>query len=234
MSGRLYLLPSPIAENTLEAFSPQLIDLYKKLRFFAVEHIRTTRRWLKQLDRDILIDELTFFEMNPRTNTDTYLSILAILNQGNDIGVVSEAGCPGIADPGSELVSLAHDHEIPVIPIAGPSAILMALMASGFNGQSFTFHGYLPIKKNELNKKLGAISKSLQVTNYTQIFMEAPYRNNTLFNSLLSQIPKTLKLSVACEIGGINAFIKTQTIAEWKAQPPPDLHKRPTVFLLGK
>ena len=234
MAGRLFLLPSPIADNTLKSFSPELLSLYKTLLYFAVENIRTTRRWLKKVDRSMNIDEITFYELRKSINHEILTQIIEILKRGVDVGVVSEAGCPGIADPGSELVDLAHASDIQVVPIAGPSSILMALIASGLNGQSFTFHGYLPIKKNELISKLGVISKSLQATGYTQIFMEAPYRNNTLFQTILSQFPKSTKLSIACEIGAVNAFIKTRTIGQWEAHETLDLHKRPTVFLLGR
>ncbi len=232
--GKIFLLPSPLADEEEHAFSIDLINRYKSLKYFAVENIRTTRRWLKRIDRSIDIDLLTFFVLHKNTSEAEIQEILKTVKEGIDIGVVSEAGCPGIADPGSSLVRAAHRSNIQIWPLAGPSSIFLALMASGLNGQSFCFLGYLPVKKDALNQMIKSLNQTISNTGQTQIFIETPYRNMALFNTLISRLPEDVQLCIACNIGSKDQFIFTQSIYQWKNGTPPDLHKKPAVFLLGK
>lgn len=232
--GNIFLLPSPLADEEASAFSAELINRYKSLKCFAVENVRTTRRWLKKIDRSIDIDRITFFILDKHTLDKGIQEILKTIKDGIDIGIVSEAGCPGIADPGATLVLAAHRSNISVWPMAGPSSILLALMASGLNGQSFCFAGYLPVKKEALNQKIKSLNQVIISTGQTQIFIETPYRNMALFNTLITRVPGDLLLCIASNIGGAAQYILTQPISKWKNETIPDLHKKPTVFLLGK
>ncbi len=229
----LYLLPNVLHEgdwqNVLPATVPEIIG---KTRYYIVENIRTTRRYLKQIDRNIDIDSLTFYELNKHTDADAVSGYLRPLEQGENIAVVSEAGCPGVADPGASVVRIAHQKGLKVIPVVGPSSILLAVMASGMNGQNFTFNGYLPVRTPERMRAISALESKAVKSNQTQIFIETPYRNNSLIADLLKGCSPTTLLCIAANITGDNEFIVTKAVGQWKKQVP-DLHKQPAIFLLG-
>ena len=204
----------------------------KNIRFLIVENIKTTRRYLKRIDKNIDVNKITFFELNKHTDARDITSFITPTENGNNIGVISEAGCPGIADPGSEIVKLAHDKNIQVVPMVGPSSILLALISSGMNGQQFTFNGYLPFEKQERNKVINTIEKQAS-KNISQIFMETPFRNNKLLDEILQRMNSDLRLCIACDITLETEFIQTKSIKNWKKNKP-NLNKRPTMFVMGK
>lgn len=229
--GKIYLLPSPISSNpSLDYIPRKIIDIIAKTDIFWVENLRTTRRYFSNLGiREI--DKLTFRELNKHTDLKQIENLVEYVNTGKNAAILSEAGCPGIADPGSKAVQLAHRNGIQVIPIPGPSSIFLALMASGFNGQNFIFHGYLPIEKIERKKSIRKIQQSAIRNDQTQIFMETPYRNNQLVKSLINVLNPDIRLCIASDLTGENEFIKSMTVKDWSVKVP-DLHKRPTIFLL--
>jgi len=227
--GNLYLIPMTLGDTPVNRVIPQDVqDICRNTKTFIVENIRTTRRYLKAIDKAINIDELCFLELNKHTKKEDIFSYLDKLKDG-DIGIISEAGCPGIADPGADIVEIAHRKNINVIPLVGPSSILMAIMASGFNGQSFTFNGYIPIKTNERASKLKELERISKQHNQTQVFIEAPYRNVAMFEDIVKTCNKNTLLSIACDITCENEYIKTLTVGEWK-KIKPDIHKRPAIF----
>ena len=226
----LYLIPTILADDTQnQVLSPQIIDTIKNLNIFFVENVRTARRFISSLKLGKVIDELTFFELDKDTPEELTGERLLRLTQ--DAGILSEAGCPGIADPGAVAVSIAHRLDIQVVPLVGPSSILLALMSSGMSGQSFVFHGYLPIDKMERKKALQQLERDAR-RGQTQIFMETPFRNNQLFEAIMETCTAEMLLCIACNVTGTDEFIKTLTVRKWKAARP-DLHKKPTIFLLG-
>jgi 16S rRNA (cytidine1402-2'-O)-methyltransferase len=226
----IFLIPTVLAPETQDqVLSPQIVEVVKHLNTFFVEDLRTARRFISSLKLGKIIDELTFFELNKDTPQEQTLSQLKKLK--GDAGIISEAGCPGIADPGAVAVGFAHQLGYKVRPLVGPSSILLALMASGFNGQSFTFHGYLPIEKAAKVKALKSLEQTAKSKNQTQIFMETPYRNNSLLEDVLQNLnPETL-LCIAANITAEDELIRTLPVKEWKKQKP-DLHKKPAIFLL--
>lgn len=234
MSGTLYLIPNLLGESTpervLPAFNTKIIN---DIRYYIVENIRTTRRFLKKVDKNIDIDRLTFFELNQHTDPQIIGSYIEPLLHGEDMGIVSEAGCPAVADPGALVVELAQQKNIQVVPLVGPSSILLALMASGFNGQSFSFEGYLPIDNDKRIKRLKVLENRIYTENQTQIFIETPYRNNKIVQDFIAHCRPSTKLCIASEITTDNEFIKTKTLGRWK-NSCPDLSKKPTIFLLYK
>lgn len=227
--GNLFLIPNTLGDTEILGVIPsEVIKIIKQIKVFASENPKNTRRYLKKIDKGINVDELTFLELNEhseRKDVEVCLSWLA----NNDIGIISEAGCPGIADPGAELVALAHAHNYRVIPLVGPSSILLALIASGFNGQNFSFNGYLPIKANERTRALKNYEKQSAAEHRTQIFIETPYRNLKLFEEIVQTLHPTTLLSIACDITTENEYIKTLTIQDWKKQKP-NINKRPAIF----
>jgi len=226
----LYLIPTILADDTQnQVLSPQIIDTIKNLNIFFVENVRTARRFISSLKLGKVIDELTFFELDKDTPEELTGERLLRLTQ--DAGILSEAGCPGIADPGAVAVSIAHKLDIQVVPLVGPSSILLALMSSGMSGQSFVFHGYLPIDKMERKKALQQLERDAR-RGQTQIFMETPFRNNQLFEAIMETCTSEMLLCIACNVTGTDEFIKTLTVRNWKTARP-DLHKKPTIFLLG-
>ncbi len=230
--GKLYLLPSPLSENTLDKMStPELKTIITTLNYFLVENVRTSRRFISSLKLGKIIEDLHFETLDKKTSPKEIHKLCAPLLSGKNMGVMSEAGCPGIADPGNLAVGFAHKHDIDVIPLVGPSAIFMALMASGLNGQSFVFHGYLPIDKPRRIKAIKSIEKDALNKKQTQIFMETPYRNDHLLDDILKNCQPFVKLCIAKDITGSIEFIKTKTIAEWR-KSKPNLHKVPAVFLI--
>lgn len=232
MKGKIYLVPTTMGESSVTSVIPNdvLTDIIN-LKYFIVENIRTARRYLKKVDRSINIDELTFFELNKHTSPNDIASFLKPVNEGNDIGIISEAGCPGVADPGADVVKIAHEKQIRVIPLVGPSSILMSLMASGMNGQNFAFVGYLPIKSGERSRVVKDLEARSRRELQTQIFIEAPYRNSQLLSDLLKTCGSSTRICIACDITQDNEMIKTKTVAQWQKQLP-NIQKRPTIFLL--
>jgi 16S rRNA (cytidine1402-2'-O)-methyltransferase len=228
---KLFLIPTILAPDTQECvLSPQIKEVIANTNVFFVEEIRTARRFISSLKIGKVIDEITFFELTKDTPlTETYEQLR---NLKTDAGIISEAGCPGIADPGAVAVGIAHQIGIQVVPLVGPSSILMALMASGMNGQSFVFHGYLPIDKSQRVKSLKQLEQDAKRKNQSQIFMETPYRNNQLLEDIIQNLhPETL-LCIASNVTANDEFIKTLPIHQWKKQKP-DLHKKPTIFVMG-
>lgn len=228
--GSLYMIPVPLADNAMQSIPVEVYTCCKKIKYFFVENIREARRFLKQIDKEINIDELMFSETNRNAELDINL-LLQWLKEGKDIGVISDAGCPGIADPGAALAEAAQNIKARVIPLAGPSSILMALMASGLNGQSFAFSGYLPVKEPERSKKIKAIEILSNKEKQTQIFIETPYRNNVIFKDLLTHCHPNTKLCIGINISGTDEQIITKSIAEW-AKIKFEIPKLPAIFLL--
>lgn len=230
----LYLIPVPLSDGDLaQVLPPDNLMLVRQIRHFVVENVRTARRFLKKCDRDIVIDDLTFAELNGHTPANEVEAMLAPLERGESMGLLSEAGCPAIADPGADLVAIAQRKGLRVRPLVGPSSILMGLMASGFNGQSFAFVGYLPIEAAARQRKFKELEQRIVRDDQTQIFIETPYRNQALLTDLLKHLPATLRLCVAVDITGEQESIVTRTIGQWKAHPK-QLEKVPTIFLLYK
>ncbi len=226
----LFLIPTILAPGTQETvLPPQIKEVVSELNVFFVEELRTARRFISSLKLNKVIDDITFYELNKDTPPDQTLAQLKKLK--TDAGIISEAGCPGIADPGAVAVGFAHQLGHKVVPLVGPSSILMALMASGFNGQSFTFNGYLPIDKQLRIKSLQALEQIAKKKQQTQIFMETPFRNNQLLEDVLHNLNSETLLCIACNVTAEDEFIKTLPIKEWR-KSKPDLHKKPTIFLL--
>lgn len=231
--GTLYLIPCTLGDTPAEQVLPQhVIALARKLQHFVVEQPKTARQFLSALKPDRPIQSLHFATLNEHTAANELSGLLAPLQAGHDVGIISEAGCPGIADPGADLISLAHRNGIRVVPLVGPSSILLALMASGLNGQCFTFHGYLPIAETERKMAITTLEAESIRRNQTQLFIETPYRNDRMFSALLAQCrPETL-LCIATDITLPGEQIQTFSISQWKTQPAPQLNKRPSMFLL--
>ncbi|RYD58993.1 MAG: SAM-dependent methyltransferase [Sphingobacteriales bacterium] len=228
--GILYLVPIPIADGVLQTLSPEIGQYTLEIKHYFVENIRTARRFLKALHPSIVIDELQFSEIDKHEGPDMGL-LRKWLKEENKVGVMSESGCPGIADPGAELAAVAHSIGAKVVPLTGPSSLLLALMASGLNGQSFCFNGYLPVKDPERSKKIKALEQTSKKERQTQLFIETPYRNNPLLEELLKNCEQGTRLCIAQNITAPNAYIKTQTIADWKKNKPT-LEKLPAIFLI--
>ena len=232
--GTLYMVPCPIVEDGLTSLSAEAILILHRLDHFVVERARTARRFIKTTDHPLPISELQIFELNKNAPQEGLNQFLEKLLQGINIGVMSEAGCPGIADPGNLAVQFAHKNDIRVRPLVGPSSILLALIASGMNGQKFAFNGYLPNKGPELSKKLKMLEQKVQKANQTQIFMEAPYRNEFILQHCIKVLSPNTKLCVACDINADTEYIVTKPIKAWKGTDWKQFHKRPAVFLIGQ
>lgn len=230
MKAKLYLVPIPIADDALHTLSEEIKTVTLGLKYYFVENVRTARRFLKSLHPAIVIDEITFSEIDKHNGPDIHL-LKDWLNKGYEIGIMSEAGCPGIADPGSVLVQKAHEMNAEIIPLTGPNSIILALMASGLNGQSFAFNGYLPLKEPARSQKLKELEQLSAKEKQTQIFIETPYRNNALLDELLKHCRDNTLLCIAQNITGKDAYIKTLPLSVWKKNKPA-LVKAPAVFLL--
>lgn len=231
--GKLFLIPSSLGEEDINAVWPAAHHiLIKNITYFIVENIRSARRFLKKTGYQGTFDEVTFYLLDKHTPEREQTDFLQAAKQGHDIGLLSEAGCPGIADPGQMIVDSAHRMNIPVHPLVGPSSILLALMASGMNGQQFCFHGYLPISKKERSKKIRELEEMSRLSGATQIFMETPFRNNAMMEDLIKSGRPDSKLCVAADLTMDSEYIKNRTIREWGSTQRPDLHKRPAIFLL--
>lgn len=234
MKPALYLIPVTLSDVPLSQVLPAAnIDVVRGIRHFIVENVRSARRFIKKCDRDIDIDGLTFYELNRHTDPNDIASYLAPLENGEPMGIISEAGCPAIADPGADVVAIAQRRGLHVVPLVGPSSILMGLMASGFNGQSFAFLGYLPIEASARVRKFKDMEQRIMRDDQTQIFIETPYRNNALLADLKRHLPGNLRLCVASDITGEKERIVTRTIRQWAADKT-DFGKVPTIFLLYK
>ncbi|RVU01777.1 SAM-dependent methyltransferase [Mucilaginibacter limnophilus] len=231
-TGTLYLIPVPLADDAAaKSFTPYLVDTINSIKEYIVENEKTARRFLKEAGLKIPQSELIIHDYGKHNRDKADNNFFAALLAGNDVGLMSEAGCPGIADPGADVVAEAHRKGIKVVPLVGPSSVILALMASGFNGQSFTFHGYLPIDKVQRAKKIKELEGLAERNKQTQLFIETPFRNNQLLEEVLkSGNPNTL-LCIACNITAADEMVQTKTLAAWKMQPP-DLHKKPAIFLL--
>ena len=235
LEAGLYLIPTQLSDVALDRVLPaHNIEVVRGIRYFVVESLRSARRFLKKCDRDIDIDSLTFNELNEHTDlkdTAALEGLLAPIARGEAVGIISDAGCPAVADPGADLVAIAQRRGYKVFPLVGPSSILMSLMASGFNGQRFAFEGYLPVDAQARQARLKEMMRRIEREQQTQIFIEAPYRNNQLIADLAQRLPGSLRLCVASDITGESQSIITRSLAEWK-QSRYDYHKIPTIFLL--
>ena len=230
--GRLYLIPSPLGDNDpAEVIPAPVLDSLKGFRTFVVEEVRTARRYLSKAGLKGQIGELQFFELNEHTDPATVEGYLKLFDGGNDVALISEAGLPAVADPGAQLVALAHGHGIEVIPAVGPSSLMLALMASGLNGQSFAFCGYIPAKTDERRNRLKTLEKVSAQLRQTQILIETPYRNDSLFADILSVCGAGTKVCVAANITMPDAYIRTKKVSEWKKEGLV-IGKRPCVFLI--
>ena len=230
--GTLYLIPVPLAENAAaKSFTPYLVDTINSIKEYIVENEKTARRFLKEAGLTTPQSELTIHDYGKHNREASGGEFFKGLQAGNDVGLMSEAGCPGIADPGADIVDKAHRMGIKVVPLVGPSSILLALMASGFNGQSFTFHGYLPIDKVERARSIKELEAAAIKNNQTQLFIETPFRNNPMLEEILRTCSPKTRLCIACDLTSATELVQTKTIAEWQKKVP-ELHKRPTIFLL--
>jgi len=229
VTATVYLIPSLLHEEGLRAIPFYILDIVKQCQVLFVENERTARRYLKTLAKEIVIDDFEWFTM--AVDDETAKAFRKKISEGKIIGIISEAGCPGIADPGQQLTAIAQEMNVEVKPLVGPNSILLALMASGMNGQQFKFNGYLPIQNPERNKAIKELESESAKKNCTQIFIETPYRNNQLMDALLNNCQPSTKICLAVDLTSEKEFIKTRSVTEWK-KDKPDIHKRPAIFLL--
>lgn len=231
----MYLLPVTLGDTEIDNVLPSYNrEIIRQIKSFIVENVRSARRFLKKVDRDINIDELTFYLMDKHTDAAKMASYLKPLEEGNAMGVISEAGCPAVADPGADVVAVAQRKNLRVIPMVGPSSIIMSVMGSGFNGQSFAFNGYLPIEPAERTKRIKQLETRAYTEDQTQLFIETPYRNHKMLEELLRTCKPSTRLCIASGITCAEEYIHTHTIAEWKKIKLHDLSKIPTIFLIYK
>ena len=232
--GKLYLIPTTLGEMNPEDVMPQTIK--RNIDFiddYIVENDKTARKFIKSIAPDKKQAELRLSLLNKHTESSDYQKMMQPLLEGRNVGLMSEAGCPGVADPGAVIVKLAHEKGIQVVPLVGPSSILLAIMASGMNGQSFTFNGYLPIDASEKKSTLKQLERISFEKNQSQLFIETPYRNNKIFEDMLATLQPNTHICVACDITLPTEFIKTRTVNDWKKNKV-DLHKRPCIFIIHK
>ncbi|MFV0564545.1 MAG: SAM-dependent methyltransferase [Flavobacteriaceae bacterium] len=233
-TGTLYLIPTTLGDNDpLEVLPATVKHIIDKTETFIVENDKAARRFIKRISPQKPQSSLQLFHLNKHTNLDELPDFLKPCLNGTSIGLLSDAGCPGVADPGADIVQLAHQHHIKVVPLVGPSSILMAMMSSGMNGQRFAFNGYLPIDKNERKNEIKRLERLSAEYNQSQIFIETPYRNNKLLEDLSQLLEQNTLVCVACDITLPTEFIKTQPTKAWKKNIV-DLHKRPTIFIIHK
>ena len=228
----LYLIPVTLGSSVEQVLPSYNKHIILQIRHFIVEEVRTARRFLKQVDKDIDIDSLTFYPMGKHADAALFSKYLAPLRAGESIGIISEAGCPAVADPGADVVAIAQREGLKVVPLVGPSSILLAVMGSGFNGQSFAFHGYLPIDGAERAKKLKLLETRSAQENQTQLFIETPYRNSKIVADILAACSPHTRLCIAAGLTTEQEYIKSKTIKEWKQTVLPDLKKIPTIFAI--
>lgn len=231
--SNLYLIPNTLGGEIIDEIMPQDVKtLTSKLRYFAVEEIKSARRLLRKIDRTFPIDDCVFFILNKKTPIEELYKMINVLKEGNDLGIISEAGCPGVADPGAELVALAHQKNYTIKPLVGPSSILLALMGSGFNGQKFTFHGYLPKERKERIYQLKNFEADAKRNQHTHIFMDTPFRNMNVLDDLLNELADITKVCIASNLTLLDQSIQTMTVKDWR-ENAYDLAKKPTMFLIG-
>ena len=233
--GTLYLIPTTLGDTaeTADVIPQKVYQIINTIDEYIVENEKSARHYLKKIGIKKPLQEIILHPLNQHTPAQDIKAYLNSIDLGKNIGIISEAGCPGVADPGAEVVKFAHEKNINVVPLVGPSSILLSLMASGFNGQHFTFNGYLPKERGDRIKKLKDLEHLAYKKDQTQLFIETPYRNMHLLEDLISSCDKNLKLCIACDVTLPTEFIQTKTIAAW-AKGLPDINKRPTIFLLGK
>ncbi len=230
----LYLLPVTLGETSIDAVLPPYNrEVIRQINHFIVEDVRSARRFLKKVDRETDIDSLTFYPLNKHTSPESIAGYLKPLERGEAMGVISEAGCPAVADPGADVVAIAQRKGLKVVPLVGPSSIVLSVMASGFNGQSFAFNGYLPIGPAERAKKLKQLEQRAYAEGQTQLFIETPYRNNRMVEDILRACRPQTRLCIAANLTCEDEFVRTRTIKEW-AGKVPDLAKVPCIFLLSR
>jgi 16S rRNA (cytidine1402-2'-O)-methyltransferase len=232
ISMKLYLIPTPLGEGVLYTIPPYTMEVVNQLDTFIVERAKTARHFIKAVNPSRVMQTLTLFELNEHEREEAENGFWTAYNTNKDVGLLSEAGCPGVADPGATIVALAHKKGVEVIPLVGPSSILLALMASGMNGQSFCFHGYLNAKSDQLGKELKQLEQTALRLKQTQLFIETPYRNKNLVETILQTLQPNTQFCIAMDITLPTQYIRTQTVGEWKKTPLPELHKRPALFLL--
>ena len=231
--GKIYMIPNTLGGESTNDIIPQIVaETAVRLRAFAVEDIKSARRLLRKIDREFPIDETEFFFLNKHTAIEDLQTILKVVGRGQDIGVISEAGCPGIADPGAELVAMAHQRKIQIVPLVGPSSILLALIASGFSGQTFTFHGYLPKERKDRIRKLKDFEGDARRTGYTHIFMDTPFRNMNVLDDMLNELADTTMLCIASNITVQYETIQTMSVKDWR-ENAYDISKVPAMFLIA-
>jgi 16S rRNA (cytidine1402-2'-O)-methyltransferase len=234
MQASLFLIPVTLGDTPHSRVLPEYNrEVILSIKHFIVENVRTARRFLKKVEPSIVIDELTFYELNKHTSPEAVSGYLAPIAKGESVGVISEAGCPAIADPGADVVAIAQRKNYKVVPLVGPSSILMSVMGSGFNGQSFAFHGYLPIDAAERTNTIKKLEGRIYTEHQTQLFIETPYRNNKLAEDLIKICKPSTKLCIASNITCEDEYIKTLPVKEWNDKLP-DLSKKPTIFLIYK
>lgn len=236
MKGTIYMIPCPISETRplWDVLPRANYEVMNALDYFIVENVRSARRFLSKAGVERRIEELEFVELNEHTTRPEDVErMLRPVLEGRSAGVISEAGVPGVADPGADIVALAHNHGIRVVPLVGPSSILMSVMASGLNGQSFAFVGYLPVKDGERERRLRELERRAQQERQAQLFIEAPYRNVKLFEALIRILSPKMRLTVATDITAPEEYIRTLRVEEWRKVGVPDIQKRPTIFVLG-
>ncbi len=232
LDAALYLIPCTLGDTPIEQVLPSYnVEIVRGIRHFVVEEVRTARRFLRKVDREFPIDDSTFYEMGQHADKNLFPAYLKPIEQGLPVGVISEAGCPAVADPGAELVSLAQRRGYRVVPLVGPSSMILAVMASGLNGQSFAFNGYLPIDEGERARRLKLLEQRAQKERQTQLFIETPYRNRKLFDALLSNLRPQTRLCVAAGITTKDEWIRTYSVQEWRQRSLPDLSHVPAIFL---
>lgn len=234
MDTALYLLPVTLGDTELNTVLPAYnIEIIQGIKHFIVEDVRSARRFLKKVDREFDIDSLSFYPLNKHTSAEDISGYLEPLLAGQSMGVISEAGCPAVADPGADVVAIAQRKNLKVVPLVGPSSIILSVMGSGFNGQSFAFQGYLPIEPGERVKRIKQLEQRIYSENQTQLFIETPYRNHKMVDDLLQNCRPQTKLCIAANLTCEGEYIKTRAISEWKGKVP-DLSKIPCIFLLYK
>lgn len=234
MKGTLYLIPVPLAETAANEVLPvSVLHQVQRLQTFIVENSKAARRHIKMMVPEKVQADLKLFELNKHTEESELYSFIKPLLEGEDMGLLSDAGCPGVADPGAKIVALAHENGIKVVPMVGPSSILLAMMASGMNGQSFVFHGYIPIDKKDRKNFIKQMERISYEQNQAQLFIETPYRNNQLLDDLFQTLQPHTRLSIGANLTHPDELMQTKTIAQWKKNKP-QLHKIPTIFILQK
>lgn len=235
MLSALYLIPVTLGETSIEqVLPPYNHEVIMGIRHFIVENIRSARRFLRQTDKAFPIDDCTFFEMGKHADEKQFGQYLQPLREGKPVGVISEAGCPAVADPGADIVRIAQREGLRVVPLVGPNSMIMAVMSSGLGGQSFAFNGYLPVDASDRAKRLKALESRAWTEGQTQLFIETPYRNEKMFQALVSTLRPQTRLCIAAGITTADEYIRTLPISEWKKTKLPDLSKIPAIFLINK